>query len=40
MSSLPADAVATVEQSFTDLGLLTEKPDMTKYLTTRFLPQR
>jgi NitT/TauT family transport system substrate-binding protein len=38
--TFPADAVATVEQSFTDLGLLTEKPDMTKYLTTRFLPQR
>jgi len=38
--TFPADAVATVEQSFTDLGLLTEKPDMTKYLTTRFLPPR
>ena len=38
--TFPADAVATVEQSFTDLGLLTERPDMTKYLTTRFLPKR
>jgi len=38
--TFPADAVATVEQSFTDLGLLTEKPDMAKYLTTRFLPKR
>jgi ABC-type nitrate/sulfonate/bicarbonate transport system substrate-binding protein len=34
----PADALAPVEQSFTELGLLTEKPDMTKYLTTKFLP--
>ncbi|HXE30095.1 MAG TPA: ABC transporter substrate-binding protein [Stellaceae bacterium] len=38
--TFPPEAVATVEQSFSDLGLLTEKPDMTKYLTTRFLPSR
>lgn len=38
--TFPADAVATVEQSFADLGLLTEKPDAMKYLTTRFLPPR
>ena len=38
--TFPADAIAPLEQSFTDLGLLTETPDMTKYLTTRFLPQR
>lgn len=38
--TFPADAVAAVEQSFTDLGLLPEKPDAMKYLTTRFLPPR
>ena len=38
--TFPAEAVVPLEQSFTDLGLLTEKPDMTKYLTTRFLPTR
>ncbi|HEX4192667.1 MAG TPA: ABC transporter substrate-binding protein [Stellaceae bacterium] len=38
--TFPADAIAPVEHSFTELGLLSEKPDMTKYLTTRFLPSR
>ena len=38
--TFPPSAVAPVQQSFIDLGLLPEKPDMAKYLTTRFLPQR
>lgn len=36
--TFPPAALAPVAQSFIDLGLLTEKPDMMKYLTTRFLP--
>ena len=36
--TFPQAALAPVEQSFIDLHLLPEKPDMTKYLTTRFLP--
>ena len=38
--TFPAAALDPVAQSFIDLGLLPEKPDMMKYLTTRFLPQR
>ena len=35
------DAVDGVRSAgVSQLGLLTEKPDMTKYLTTRFLPSR
>lgn len=38
--TFPENAIAPLEQSFTDLGLLAEKPEMTKYLTTGFLPAR
>lgn len=36
--AFPTAAVEPVAQSFVDLGVLPEKPDMMKYLTTRFLP--
>ena len=38
--TFPAETLEPVAQSFIDLGLLPEKPDMMKYLTTRFLPKR
>jgi NitT/TauT family transport system substrate-binding protein len=36
----PPAAVEPVRQSFVDLHLLPTEPDMTLYLTTKFLPQR
>jgi ABC-type nitrate/sulfonate/bicarbonate transport system substrate-binding protein len=36
----PPDAVAPVRQSFVDLHILDTAPDMSKYLTTRFLPPK
>lgn len=38
--SFPPAAVATVRNSFVELGILPTQPDMTPYLTTAFLPQR
>jgi len=34
------DALLMLDQSFIDLGLLTEKPDLTLYYTEEFLPTR
>lgn len=34
----PPDAVAAVSQSFVDLGILPTAPDMSAYITERFLP--
>lgn len=36
----PPEAVAKVAQSFVELKILPKAPDMSKYLTTRFLPPR
>ena len=38
--SFPPAAVAPVRESFVELGILPTEPDMTKYLTTRFLPPK
>lgn len=37
--TFPAEAVQRLEQSFVDLHILKKAPDMSKYLTTRFLPK-
>jgi ABC-type nitrate/sulfonate/bicarbonate transport system substrate-binding protein len=34
----PADGLAAVGRSFIDLGILPSEPDMSKYVTERFLP--
>ena len=34
----PADGLAMVQQSFVDLGILPTAPDMTKYVTEKYLP--
>ena len=36
--TFPPDAVAPVKASFVDLGILPTEPDMSKYMTERFLP--
>lgn len=38
--SFPPDALAATARSLVDLQLLPTEPDMTKFLTTRFLPHR
>lgn len=37
--TFPAEALAATAQSMVDLQMLPTEPDMTKFLTTRFLPQ-
>jgi hypothetical protein len=36
----PPSAVAKVQESFVELEILDHEPDMSKYLTTAFLPKR
>jgi ABC-type nitrate/sulfonate/bicarbonate transport system substrate-binding protein len=36
--TFPPDAVTPVKASFVDLGILPSEPDMSKYMTERFLP--
>ena len=36
----PPEGVARVKSSFVELGILTEEPDMSKYLTESFLPAK
>jgi ABC-type nitrate/sulfonate/bicarbonate transport system substrate-binding protein len=38
--TFPPDAVAPVRASFVDLGILPTEPDMSKYMTEKFLPGR
>ena len=38
--TFPSDAVAPVRASFVDLGILPTEPDMSKYMTEKFLPGR
>jgi len=38
--TFPAAATAAVAKSFVELHLLPKEPDMSKYLTTRFLPRK
>jgi len=38
--TFPPDAVAPVKASFVDLGILATEPDMSQYMTERFLPGR
>ncbi len=38
--TFPQAAVATVRRSFVELHILDAEPDMSKYLTTRFLPSK
>jgi len=37
--AFPPEAVAAVRRSFIELHILPKEPDMSKYLTTRFLPK-
>ena len=38
--TFPPASVAPVQSSFVELGILPTEPDMTKYLTERFLPRK
>jgi ABC-type nitrate/sulfonate/bicarbonate transport system substrate-binding protein len=38
--TFPPDAIAPVKASFVDLGILPTEPDMSKYMTEKFLPGR
>ncbi|HVA13468.1 MAG TPA: hypothetical protein VNF99_09480, partial [Stellaceae bacterium] len=38
--TFPPDALAATARSMVDLHMLKTKPDMTKFVTTRFLPHR
>ena len=38
--TFPPEAVAPVKASFVDLGILPTEPDMSKYMTEKFLPGR